>query len=183
MLGGIEKVMKDYILLWEAFGVLVIFILGSLMHSAFEYFNGWLPVALIAPVNESVWEHLKLGFWPLLLYAVIEYYFLRGVAKNFWIGKAVAVFLIPLIIVSLHYTYKEIIGHHVVLIDIIIFAIAIALGQMASYKILTAPLLTPTLNIYALILIIIFGLLFIIFTFCPLHLPIFKNPYTGGYGL
>jgi len=44
--------------------------LGVLLH----FLHGWLPVpvtALISPVKESIWEHLKILFYPLLLSAFI----------------------------------------------------------------------------------------------------------------
>lgn len=40
--------------------------LGVLLH----FLYGWLPnplTALFAPVRESLWEHVKILFWPLLL--------------------------------------------------------------------------------------------------------------------
>ncbi len=30
---------------------------------------------LVAAVNRSIWEHLKLGYWPALFYAALEFGF------------------------------------------------------------------------------------------------------------
>ncbi|MCW4022413.1 MAG: DUF6512 family protein [archaeon] len=35
-------------------------------------------VGAFSAVNESVWEHLKLGFWPLILYTAIEYWKIKN---------------------------------------------------------------------------------------------------------
>lgn len=37
-------------------GGIFISLVGAMLHFAFEWSN-WLPIAIIAPVNESPWEH------------------------------------------------------------------------------------------------------------------------------
>jgi hypothetical protein len=44
---------------------------GSALHFAFDWSGHWLPLALIAAVNESVWEPMKLAFWPAVTWAVL----------------------------------------------------------------------------------------------------------------
>lgn len=68
---------KAEIFRWEIAGAVLISLAGSLFHFVFEFFNKWPPLALIAAVNESTWEHLKLAFWPALVYALIEWRFFR----------------------------------------------------------------------------------------------------------
>lgn len=68
---------KTKIFSWEVVGAILISFAGSLLHFVFELFNGWPPLALTAAVNESTWEHLKLAFWPALVYALIEWRFFR----------------------------------------------------------------------------------------------------------
>ena len=60
--------MKKYALKWELLGIVFIIVLGGALHFVFDLSGEWPPLALIAAVNESVWEHLKLGFWPALIY-------------------------------------------------------------------------------------------------------------------
>ena len=70
---------KTLILRYELFGMLFSSLLGGLLHFTFE-FSGYNPiVGAFSAVNESVWEHLKLGFWPILLFTFIEY---RGIKKQ-----------------------------------------------------------------------------------------------------
>lgn len=46
--------------------LIAVLIIGSLLHNGYVWFpNGF--TALIAPVNESLWEHTKIIFYPLLL--------------------------------------------------------------------------------------------------------------------
>ena len=56
---------------WLAFGIAVL--AGTGLHFLYDVCPVPL-VGLFAPVNESVWEHLKLFFWPCLLYTSSDYY-------------------------------------------------------------------------------------------------------------
>ncbi len=51
---------------WEMAGAAFVIIAGSALHFVFEWSGGFRPVAWLAAVNESTWEHFKLGFWPAL---------------------------------------------------------------------------------------------------------------------
>ena len=121
---------KKTILQWELTGIPIIFMAGSMLHFVFEWTNYWLPAAVIAPVNESVWEHFKMCFWPGLCFAVIEYCFLKQVATNFWTGKAFGLLLMPLVIGLGFYGYTALTGKHNLAADILLFLIAIAAGQL-----------------------------------------------------
>ena len=58
---------------WCIADCLAIIGLGSLDHFLFEW-SGRRPVmGIFAPVNESVWEHLKMGYWGMIVYSVGEY--------------------------------------------------------------------------------------------------------------
>jgi hypothetical protein len=89
--------MNKYILKWEISGIVVVFLLGALLHFVFEW-SGYLPFAgVISSVNESVWEHFKQGFWPMCLFAAIEYKYFRSHTSNFLAAKGTAILLIPII--------------------------------------------------------------------------------------
>lgn len=74
-------------LLWETFGILFIFSVGTLLHFTYDALGKWKPVGLIAPVNESVWEHLKMGFWPTLIYGIIEFFLFALFHPPYGLGK------------------------------------------------------------------------------------------------
>ena len=140
-------------------------------------------VGIFASVNESVWEHFKLGFWPMCIFAAIEYRFLRAHISNFLTAKAVAVYMIPIITGLVFYGYTAITGEEFLIVDILIFLVAIIAGQLTSYKILTSTKLPTWVNFISLVFIIILALILILFTFYPPHLPIFLDGNTGTYGI
>lgn len=175
--------MKKSVLKWEMLGIVPISLLGAFLHFAFELSGEMKLIGTIAAVNESVWEHLKIAFWPALLYAIFEYPFLKGRTDNYLIAKAIGICLIPITIAVLFYSYTTAIGHHVLLIDIIIFLVAIAIGQIVSYRVLVTKQLPRWLNVLGLAALIALAVAFVVFTFLPPQLPIFRDSITGTYGI
>ncbi len=175
--------MKRIVLKWELSGIIFVFLLGSLLHFLFEW-SGESPfVGWFASVNESVWEHFKLGFWPICLFALMEYRFVRQYANNFLAAKAAAVYIIPIVTGLVFYGYTAIIGTEILIVDIIIFLVAIAIGQVTGYFIMTRTELRGYFNVISIILIILLAFILILFTFYPPHLPIFLDSNTGTYGI
>jgi hypothetical protein len=175
--------MKRTAFKWEMLGIVPISLLGAFLHFAFELSGEIKLVGTIAAVNESVWEHLKIAFWPALIYAVFEYPFLKGRTGNYLIAKATGIYLIPITIAAVFYSYTTAIGHHVLLIDIITFVAAIAVGQMVSYRVLVARQLPLWLNLLGLVVLVVLAIAFVVFTFLPPQLPMFRDSVTGIYGI
>jgi hypothetical protein len=175
--------MKNSIFRWEIIGTIVIILIGSALHFVFELSGGWRPLAVIAAVNESTWEHLKLGFWPAMVFALIEFPFIRKSCKNFWFAKGVGIFLIPVTIVALFYAYTAILEDNL-FADILLFVIAVIVGEWTGYRILTSkhdlPRWTVPLGVVLLLVMIV---AFATLTFNPLHIFLFRDPVSGIYGI
>ena len=60
-------------------GILCVSILGTLLHFTYRWSGRNPLIGLIAPVNESVWEHMKLLFFPMLLFGLWN---LKGVTED-----------------------------------------------------------------------------------------------------
>ena len=61
--------------------IISIFLISFLSHNLYK----WIPNNLIAiffPVNESIWEHLKMAFTSTMIYSVIEYFILKNIKHN-----------------------------------------------------------------------------------------------------
>ena len=168
---------------YELAGIVFIVIVGSLLHFTFELSGNHPVVGVFSAVNESVWEHLKLGFWPALVWALIEYRAIKNSTNNFVFAKTVGIYLIPIVIPVLFYSYTAVLGESVLVIDILTFVVAVIVGQLASYKLLTYRELSDMLNTIALVALVLLGIAFVLFTFYPPHLPLFRDPVTGEYGI
>jgi hypothetical protein len=175
--------MKKYILKWEVSGIIFVFLVGALLHFIFEW-SGELPVVgAIASVNESVWEHFKQGFWPMCLFAAIEYKFIRSHTSNILAAKGTAVLLIPIITGLVFYAYTAITGTEILIVDILIFLLAVTIGQLISYKIMTFPTLPKFANYTGIAVILLLGLILVLFTYYPPHWPILLDKNTMTYGI
>jgi hypothetical protein len=170
------------ILIFELLGIVLIVLVGSALHFTFELSGDNPLVGVFSAVNESVWEHLKLGFWPALLYAVVEYRYLKRKTGSFFPAKAVGIYLTPLTIVSSFYLYRAFSEENLA-IDILIFILAVAVGQLASYKSMIRKEASKIYTKISIIALILLASLFIIFTFYPPQLPMFQDPISGGYGI
>ena len=173
---------KRSIFLYELVGMVLIISLGTLLHFTFEW-SGFKPiVGVFSAVNESVWEHLKIAFWPTLLYTIFEYFYINKKANNFFSAKTLGIYAIMIIIPTIFYAYTIFIEHNLT-IDIISFMLAIILGQLVSYKLLTFKKLPKNLKLISLIALLILAIAFVVFTFYPLEVPLFQDPESGGYGI
>ncbi len=174
---------KARIFAWEIRGAIIISLLGSFLHFVFARLGEWPPAALIASVNESVWEHFKLAFWPALIYALIEWPFFRRKIKDFWIAKIYGIFAMPIIITSFFYGYKTFIGHNILWVDISLFVFAVFSGQMFSYRLLLRQSFASGMRILAIVLLVLMITAFSLLTFFPPHCPLFRDSATGQYGI
>ena len=168
---------------WELVGIPLIFLAGSALHFVFGWCGRAQIVAPFAAVNESVWEHLKLAFWPSVVYAVIEYVAFGRRIVGFGSAKAAGILVMPMCIVLLFYGYKALLGHHVLWLDILIFLVAVSAGQVSSCILLSVGYGPLKLGWVALLMSVLLGIAFVVFTFRPLRLPIFRDSVTGRYGL
>jgi len=168
---------------YEAAGAIFAIVIGSMLHFTFELSGHQPIVGVFSAVNESVWEHLKLGFWPASVWALIEYRSIKKSTNNFLFAKTVGIYLIPIVIPILFYSYTAVIGESVLVIDILTFVVAVIVGQLVSYKLLTHRELPNILSKISIVALVLLGVAFVLFTLYPPHLPLFRDPVTGEYGI
>ena len=78
-------------------GILPIFILGSITHFAYDWCSITL-LGLVAPINSSIWEHMKLLYTSILLYEIIEYiiFKIKNIKVNNFIFASILVSIISI---------------------------------------------------------------------------------------
>jgi hypothetical protein len=180
---SIEPAALRSVAVWELAGVVPIVLAGSVLHFAFDWSGGWRPLALIAAVNESVWEHMKLAFWPALAWAALSTWFRRSACPGYWFAKAIGLLVVPVVISVLYYGYKAILGHNLLALDIGIFVVAILLGQLSTVLILRIALERgPARALGRLLMVLQIGA-YSLFTYLPPALPLFEETRSGLYGI
>lgn len=160
-------------------GAVFAIIVGSLLHFTYSWSGENAIVGAFSAVNESTWEHLKLIFFPVLLFMLAEYFIYGDKVSGFFTSKLLAVLFGMMTIVVLFYTYTGVVGRHFLFADIGIFIIGIAANYLLSYKLLQAGhFKSKPINILSFVLIIFIAALFVVWTFNPPSLNIFTNPIT-----
>ena len=179
--------MKNQILLWEIGGFFFIGIIGAALHFTFELSNfSNMVVAFFSAVNESTWEHLKMVFWPGIFFALIEYSYIRDRVNNFLIAKTVSLFVMPLVIIVGWYGYTPFTQRSVFPLDLLLFYLAVFIGQFISYKLLTRTALEKRAHTLAATVMLLMLIAFSTFTFFPPEIFLFENfdlLDTGQYGI
>jgi hypothetical protein len=171
------------LLKWELMGIAVIFLLGSLFHFMFDLTGSHAAAGAFFPVNESVFEHLKLTFWPAIIWWAFTFRFLKNNARNFFISRAAALLIMPIVTLVLFYGYTTPTGWENVFVDIFIFLLSVAAGQMAGYWLIKRNPLPLWLAGISIFLIIALGFVYIYFTYYPPHVSIFMDSNTYSYGI
>ncbi|MDZ5253734.1 DUF6512 family protein [Clostridium sp. LIBA-8841] len=170
---------------WILKGIPTLFVIGTIMHFAYDLSKNNPIVGLFAAVNESIWEHSKMVLIPVILWWVLYYYF-KGkqysINKNKWFQSALVTLIISLITIPmLYYFYTQAFGVELLVVDIIILLLAIIFGQLLGLHIYK-----HGKGVNSSIIIIVFIVLivmFMIFTFYPPHIPLFQDGISGGYGI
>lgn len=131
-------------------------------------------VGYFSPVNESVWEHLKLSFFPMLFFGSIEYLIIGKMFENFIASKTIGILTSIIFTIISFYTYSGIIGTHILIIDIIIFVLSIIIGELFAYYLIKSQSFSHTeLKKISLIILVILLVMFIYFTNNQPNLNIF----------
>ena len=175
---------KKKILRFQIFSVIFTWILGTILHFLYEWSGDNKIIASFSAVNESTWEHLKLVFFPMLITTIIGFWIIGKDNKKFWCAKTIGIILAMSFIIVFFYTYTGIIGTNFAILDIGSFFVAVILGEYAAYKIMTNEEYKLKCNKkIAVIGLICILLCFIIFTYLPPHIGLFKDPISNGYGI
>lgn len=151
--------------------------LGSIWHFLYKICGMSTIVGLFAPVNESVFEHLKLVFWPPILYFFVLYLIKRTAPKNSIVSLLMGIIAGMLTTVVLFYTYNGVTGKNIDFINIIIYFIALAVLIIVRNLFIKNGFLNGKKAKWIAILgYVIIAVLLVVFTFYPPSIPLFVSP-------
>lgn len=176
--------MKKRLLLWETAGFLFTAAVGALLHFTYDWSGGTVLAAAFSAVNESTWEHMKLLFFPVFFFSVIQVCFLGRNYPNVLSARATGTLAGLVLIPVLFYTYTGVFGRHWLWADIAVFLIAAAAVYAMDFLLLER--YRPGglwRQVAGLLVLWTLAFLFIYFTFRPPHLPLWQDPVTGLYGI
>lgn len=174
--------MNTSIPVWQTGGFLFVSLLGTFLHFLFDLSGGNAGAALLSAVNESIWEHMKLICIPMLLFAWIEYFLWGKTVPSFWCIKLTGLLAALLLIPVVYYTYTGILGLEADWFNITIFFLAAGAAFYWETRLFLAGWTCRLPGWMALGGMLLIGLLFLVFTFQPPRIPLFRDPITQSYG-
>ena len=160
---------------WILLGIPALFIIGSLMHFLYDLTGQIAFVGMFAPVNESVWEHLKMvlittiAWWGIYYSIKCEEY---NIDKDKWFfGCLVSLLASMLTMAAFYYTYTGAFGIESLILDIFDLLLSVAVGQLLGLHVYKySKGIKAGISLFILAMIVI---LFAVFTFYPPHIPLF----------
>lgn len=112
----------------------IVLLLGSLDHFMYALSGENAFVGMWAPVSESIWEHLKIAFYPTLFVWTVAYFVFRGILKervaSWFAGAACAAVTSAFGVVLTQYFAVEVFGlPNEIYVHIPDFFIALCISQ------------------------------------------------------
>lgn len=159
-------------------------ILGSLLHFLFDWTGHNRFIAVIAAVNESYWEHIKIAVWPVLLLQLCLFTVGGFQLPSFIPAATIALYSIPISMTGLVFLYKAFSKRNILWIDISVFFLVVALAQAIFVLLLQD--LRPSVGLSLISFGFLIGLIvaFLRFTASPPKEPdVFIDPTNKKYGL
>ncbi len=174
--------MKKESFLWGLGGFAFTSLLGTFLHFLYDLSGKKLWAAVISGVNESTWEHMKLLFFPQLLFAVVQSFFFKE-RKDFWCIQLRSILLGQILIPVLFYTYNGAVGKSPDWINIAIFFVSAFFAYRDQTRRLKKESTSCAFPGAALAILCGIAVLFGIFTFFPPEIGLFLDPVSKTYGI
>ncbi len=143
---------------------------GVLLHFLYQ----WLPnpaLALISPVRESVWEHVKLLYFPLLGAALLMGRGGKGTGRTPWLLSAV---FVCAALVGTGYLYHILLRGESLYVDLALYFVLMAVGFLLP-RVLWPLCEWPGTDKAAAVLAALLGALIVWFTFFPPDTALFAD--------
>ena len=143
---------------------LLVFVLAAAVGTGLHFLYQLFPcvfTALIAPVNESLWEHVKLLYWPCLISGL----FLHRRQPHLLGQRAFALLVAAAGMLAIAYVYHILLSG-----DSLVFDICLYLAMTALFFLLPHLLRQPywqTFQELLVLLVLALGLATLLFTFFP----------------
>lgn len=156
-------------------GFIFVSILGTLSHFFYNWFGENPLVGLFSPANESTWEHMKLLFFPAVLYMLLTHQRLNAVYPGIVSAMSSGIIAGTLSIPLIFYTYTGVLGYNLLVLDIAAFYLSTSITFLIAYKFTDSKKLTR-FKTPAVTVLLILTVCFWIFTFYAPGIGLFAVP-------
>lgn len=168
---------QDKLIFSSRIGFLFTAIFGSINHFIYKLSGRNPIIGAFVSVNESTWEHMKLLFFPYLIYTTAEWLIYGRKIDGFFFSRITGILIGLFMIPAIFYVYTGILGRNFAVVDILIFFAADAAAFYTSSRRIIHRIDHGTAKtISAVVIAVCLAVLFIGFTFFPPDSPLFRSP-------
>lgn len=163
--------------------MIFIFLIGFIIHNLYE----WCPnivTLILSPVNESVFEHMKMIYTSYIIWIIVKYFILKkyNIKENNFLLKELLTFLFNIILfLTIYWPIYSKFGENM-LVTLTIYLISIIISQVLNYFI-EFKKDSNVLNIISLIVIFLIYAFTTYLTYNPPICKFFLDPTNNSYGL
>ncbi len=164
-------------------GTLFIFLIGFVLHNLYEWFPNFLT-SIIVPVNESIFEHVKMIFTSYVIWIIIKYLIYRKynlIENSFFFKEFFTTVLGILLFLTFFLPIYSKFGENL-MITLTIYFITITISQIINYF-LKIKKESKILNIIGIISIIATYVIFTYLKYNPLINNFFLDTTNNSYCL
>ena len=167
----------------KIFGIILAFFLCFPLHFLYDRLPCFIT-SIIAPVNESIWEHMKLLVTPVLIFSVLEYFIYKYKSinyNNFILSYFISIILGIILYLLIYLPINSLFGYNTIFAISLLFVIYIFIEYVSYY------IMNMNVNKYNKILgmvgIICIYFIFYYFTYYTPDNKIFYDTANNGYGI
>jgi hypothetical protein len=160
----------------------VYFFSGVIFHFIYKWSRKSHVAVVFGAVNESLWEHMKIAFWPMFLGFLLQYIWYGYTYNNFITAKALSLILVTITIPFFVKLYTYFTRKNIFPVDLFLFLLCIAIAQAAAFVVLQLYDVPAIVNAIALVCLFILVMIYSVWTTLPPRADIFRDPISGVYG-
>ncbi len=165
---------------WQFAGFVFTSAVGTLLHFLYDLSGQKVVVGLFSAVNESIWEHMKLLFFPMLAFAVLQWLGIGKTRADYWCVVLVGILTGTLLIPVLYYTYTGAFGVMSDVVNITIFFVTAAVVYALQSYFFKRENRCRIPSLLAIAILCGIAVLFWVFTFVPPAIPLFEDPVKNA---
>lgn len=167
----------------KIFMVIMTFIISFPIHFIYDLYPSYIT-SILFPVNESVWEHMKIFYTAIIISSIFEYllYKLFRIKTNNFIINIPITSIFCIVIYLVLYSFINLFISHNFIITIMLMLFVYILGGILSYCLLNKKEI-PSQKELGICLILLSYIIFTHFTYYPPKTNIFIDPLNNIYGI
>lgn len=163
--------------------VFIIFLLAVESHFMYDIIPTFIT-SILFPVNESIWEHMKLLVTPIFIFSVLEYFIYKCKSinyNNFILSYFISIMLGIILYLLIYLPINSLFGYNTIFAISLLFVIYFFIEYISYY------IMNMNVNKYNKILgiigIICIYFIFYYFTYYTPDNKIFYDTANNGYGI